>query len=196
MISGLGVAGAVLAAVVLTFTVASGIVAYSLTSEDPLVTTHGDTLVLDPLRSDVPAPPLVLRRVAAATPGHARSTYAPQRTRDATLRGAADGALSSTRGGGRSALGSQAGTGGTSMPVPAAAQIGHGPRKPVGQALGDTTHAVGAKTGSLGRQIEATTIKLQTRTEAVAQDAALALGSAVGRTGTAVQRALGQQPVG
>jgi hypothetical protein len=197
VISGLGVAGAVLAAVVVTFTVASGIVAYSLTSEDPLVTRSGHTLVLDPLRSaKLDDAPLVLRPAAATSPARRRSLYASQAPGAATLRGAADGALSSTRGGGRAALGTQLGAGGSSTPLPVAGQIGQALRKPVGQALGETTHAVGAKTGTLGRQIKATTVALKAGTEAVVQDAGVAVGSAVDRTGTVVQRLLGQQPVG
>jgi hypothetical protein len=61
LISGFGAAGSVLAAVVLAFAVTSGIVAYSLSSVDPVPRLSG-ALVLDPLRTAViAAKPLVLR---------------------------------------------------------------------------------------------------------------------------------------
>ncbi|MEA2148737.1 MAG: hypothetical protein QOD69_567, partial [Solirubrobacteraceae bacterium] len=50
VLSGLGVAGAVLAAVVVTFALASGIIAYKITTEAPLVPSTS-ALVLDPLRA-------------------------------------------------------------------------------------------------------------------------------------------------
>src|SRR3954464_1322346 len=73
LISGIGVAGAVLAAVVATFALVSGMVAYDLTSVDQ-VPRSSDALVLGALRADGrSATPLVLgsTRAPAAQPGPA-----------------------------------------------------------------------------------------------------------------------------
>ena len=154
VLSGLGVAGAVLAAVVVTFALASGIIAYSLTSPEPLVASS-TVLVLDPLRTtDRGATPLVLRR-APASGASARTAAAPAQAN----RGGAAGTLSPARG--RVSVSAGAGPqdsgGGASTAPSVTAQPTPGiQRKPVGAALEDTTDAVGATTDSLTRRLDAT----------------------------------------
>jgi hypothetical protein len=174
LLSGLGVAGAVLAAVVVTFALASGIIAYSLTSEEPLVASS-TALVLDPLRtSDRTETPLVLRRARAASTGvSARAASAPDR-------GGAAGSLSPARGrmsvsGGDAAAGASAGPTATAEPTPAIL-----PRKPVGQALHDTTHAVTATTDTLARRLDASGDATRQLVHAAAERTAAALARLLG----------------
>src|SRR3954447_10820420 len=101
-LSGLGMAGAgpsagaVLAAVVVAFTVASGIIAYSLTSEDPVAGSSSAALVLDLRAADTGAAPVVLHARTTARRAGERAAGPIQRARVAAadVRGAADGALS------------------------------------------------------------------------------------------------------
>lgn len=195
LISGLGVAGAVLAAVVVAFAAASGIVAYSLTSVDPLPRADS-ALVLDPLRTDAPvAKSLVLRpapttrRRAVASAGVARSGVAgarAQRTVDDEL---------SPSAGRRSPAGSvpQPGGGGSTdrpaAPADAdAAQPAPDPLlQPVGDAIGATGEAVGATTDSLARRLDTVTATVGAVTDATADT----LRTTADRSGKVVGRLLG-----
>jgi hypothetical protein len=201
LVSGVGVAGAVLAAVVLAFAVASGFVAYNLTSVDPLPRTSS-ALVLDSLRTgDAAAKPLVLRRApgptahrgAAAKPGAARSGVASARVHgtvaddlsarpgrrfvaDAEPQRAGDDA-------GRSAAPAQ----------PAPDRL----LQPVGDAIGATGQAVGATTDSLAARLDTVTAAAGARTApvattvgAVADATTDALRTTVDRSGEAVGRLL------
>lgn len=181
VLSGLGVAGAVLAAVVVTFALASGIIAYSLTSAEPLAASSS-ALVLDPLRvGERAAAPLVLRRAPASADGvSARAAAAPP-----APNGGAAGSLSPATGGVTPTAGPpDAGSGATGAPS-ATAQPTPGvlPRRPVGEALEDTTQAVAATTDSLTLRLDAT------------GDATRELvHTAADRTAAALARLLGIQP--
>jgi hypothetical protein len=176
LLSGLGVAGAVLAAVVVTFALASGIIAYSLTSEEPLVASS-TALVLDPLRtSDRSDTPLVLRRARAASTGvSARAASAPDRGGAAGAMSPARGRMAVSGGSGDAAAGASDGPTATAEPTPAIL-----PRKPVGQALHDTTHAVTATTDTLARRLDATGDATRQLVHAAAERTAAALARLLG----------------
>jgi len=188
MLSGLGVAGAVLAAVVVTYALASGIISYSLTAEEPLVPSSA-ALVLGPASATrLPRGPLVLPRSARAA--RARSAARAAGTAAAGRSGGASGSLSASRGGRVLGIQTPGGTQGsstggnpTTQPV---AGIGS---RPVGEALGDTTQAVGATTGSLGRGLRGATEELKTTTHELVDTVA-------GRTAAALLRLLGNHPQG
>jgi hypothetical protein len=154
-LSGLGMAGSVLAAVVLAFTVASGIIAYSLTSEDPVATSSSAALVLDLRAADVGDAPLVLHARSAPRRAGERAAASTQQARAAAadVRGAADGALSASSG--TQSSGGGAPNGGSSQNDPTA-QTSSG-KLPVGKALGQTTQAVGATTDTVGRRLQGVT---------------------------------------
>ena len=195
LISGLGVAAAVLAAVVVAFAVASGIVAYSLTSVDPLPRADG-ALVLAPLRTNARvATPLVLRpatatrRRAVASAGTARSGVAGARAHET-----ADGGPS-PRAGRRSLADAAPQHGGGSAdrpaaPAPAAQPAPDPLLQPVGDAIGTTGEAVGATTDSLARRLDPVTTTVGAVTDATTH----ALRMAADRSGTAVGRLLGTSP--
>jgi hypothetical protein len=186
VLSGLGVAGVVLASVVLTFTVASGIIAYSLTSEDPLPSTSSAALVLSLGAAHPGDKPLILhgnrttrlRTPAAALRGNAAATQA---------RGRADGALSASsqnRGSGGVAADSV-------VPVPGDQSAGRQPvRRPIGKALGDTTHAVGATTDSLGRRLDGVTDRLAAHVAPVVQQTGAIVQTVADRTNAVLLRLL------
>jgi hypothetical protein len=192
LISGIGVAGAVLAAVVVTFALVSGFVAFSLTSVDQLPRSS-EALVLRPLRTgSVAAKPLVLRRAHAPAP---QRRSAPPATAAATERVAAG-----TRVPAVAALSPQAEHGSRPTPAPqqhagdGAAPSAHpAPDRllqPVGDAVGATGQAVGATTESLARRLD---------TVAATAGAAVAethdvLRTTVDRSGRVVGRLLGGQP--
>jgi hypothetical protein len=201
LISGLGVAGAVLAAVVMAFAVASGFVAYNLTSVDPLPRSSG-ALVLDPLRTGaVAAKPLVLRpaptpaarRRAAANARAARSGVASARVRDTV----ADGL--SPRAGRRASAGAEPQRAGDAERPAAPAQPAPDHLlQPVGDAVGATGQAVGATTDSLANRLDTVTAAVGARTEpaattvgAVADATTDALRTTVDRSGKVVGRLLG-----
>jgi hypothetical protein len=188
VLSGLGVAGAVLAAVVVTFALASGIIAYKITTEAPLVPATS-TLVLDPQRSaDRPAKPLVLRRRSGRTPqrtaARVRTVVRRGEVSGTTTPGSADASLSAPVAPGPGSQGGGPGTSGgpaeTARPVAGAS---------VGSALELTTKAVGATTGSLGRRLEGISGNLDTQTRA-------SVDTVLRRTAAAVARLLGGPPQG
>jgi hypothetical protein len=194
LISGIGVAGAVLAAVVVTFALVSGFVAFSLTSVDQLPRSS-DALVLSPLRTDsVAAKPLVLRRAHASA---AQRRSAPP----AAATGAA-AAAAGTRVPAVAALAPAAAHGPGPKPAPqqpagdGAAPSAHpAPDRllqPVGDAIGATGQAVGATTESLARRIDTVGA---TAVAAVAETREL-LRTAVDRSGRVVGRPLGAPPPG
>jgi hypothetical protein len=183
VLSGLGVAGAVLAAVVVTFTVASGLVAYSLTSDDPLAASS-DALVLDQSRTAIAAArPLVLQATESrAARGRSSATAVAVAGAAANARGAA-GSLSATHGGGRAGAAdtvdsTQAtATGPGGQPAPP----GEASRTPVGGALDDTTQAVGATTASLARRLEDVTATIETHTQPIVDLTRAALSATLAR---------------
>lgn len=149
-------AGSVLAAVVLAFAVASGIIAYSLTSEDPVATSGSAALVLDLRAADSADAPLVLHARRAARAGRDQPAAPARRaaTVAADVRGAADGALSASSR--TQSSGGGAPNGASSVPDHAGA--GAEPAEPpVVKALGETTQAVGATTDTLGRRLQGVT---------------------------------------
>jgi hypothetical protein len=185
-------AGSVLAAVVLAFAVASGIIAYSLTSEDPVATSSSAALVLDLRAADSADAPLVLHARSAARTGRERTGAPAQRvaTGVADVRGAADGALSgSSR---TQSPGGGAPNGASSVPehegagaVPAA--------PPVVKALGETTQAVGATTDTLGRRLQGATAEVTGGLAPATQQTGALLQAIAQRTSTALDRLLGKQ---
>jgi hypothetical protein len=205
LISGLGVAGGVLAAVVMAFAVASGFVAYSLTSVDPLPRSSG-ALVLDPLRTGAvaakplvlrPAPAVTPRRRAAANAGAARSGVASARVRHTV----ADGL--SPRAGRRTIAGAEPQRAGDDAGRPAAPSqpAPDHPLQPVGGAIGATGQAVGATADSLANRLDTVTAAVGARTEpvatavgAVADATTEALRTTVDRSGKVVGRLLGGTP--
>jgi hypothetical protein len=196
LISGLGVAGAVLAAVVIAFAAVSGIVAYSLTSVDPLPRADS-ALVLDPLRTNAHvAKPLVLRpapparRRAVSSVGTARSGVASARAQ----RTAGD-ALSPRAG--RRALAGAApqhdGAAPADRPVAPAGAAHAAPDpllQPVGDAIGATGEAVGATTDSLARRLDTVTATVGAVT-GVTTDT---LRTTADRSGKVLGRLLGASP--
>jgi hypothetical protein len=191
LISSIGVAGAVLAAVVVTFALVSGFVAFSLTSVDQLPQSS-DALVLSPLRTDgVAAKPLVLRRAHAP---------AVQRRAAPATAAAIAPAAAGTRAPAVAALSSQGGRSSAGKPAPQQnADDGAGPSahpapdrrlQPVGDAIGATGQAVGATTESLARRIDAVAA---TAGAAVAATRDL-LRTTVDRSGRVVGRLLGGTP--
>jgi hypothetical protein len=195
MVSGLGVAGAVLAAVVVTFTLASGIVAYSLTSSDPL-TPSSNTLVLESRAGKLAAKPLVLHRAtAAATAARNGSSPFAAAAAGGAGPGVARGSLTADRGRGGSnpgpnGPGDDASTPGTAgQPGPVSP-----PRKPVGAKLGTTTQRVGATTDSLARRLRAVTAELATQTQPLADGTRDAVRNTVGTTTGTLARLLGSHP--
>jgi hypothetical protein len=185
VLSGLGVAGAVLAAVVVTFALASGIISYSLTAQEPLVPSSA-ALVLDPVSATaLTRAPLVLPRSRGAATGRisARAAGVPAGARGA----GASGSLAPSRAGRILGIQTPGGTQGSTTAGNPAAQPGTGTgRRPVGAALGDTTEAVGATTGSLGRGLHATAVQLKTGTHEIVR-------TAVGRVGAALAKLVGPQ---
>jgi hypothetical protein len=158
LVSGVGVAGAVLAAVIVTFTLVSGIVAYNLTSVDSLPRTS-DTLVLESLRTDAAAAePLVLRRarVPAAQRRSAPAAAAPAPARTSTRRPAV-AVVAPQVGGGSAATTQPPQHPAEGAAVPPARPAPDRVLEPVGHALGATGQAVGATTQSLARRIDAVT---------------------------------------
>jgi hypothetical protein len=194
LISGIGAAASVLAAVVAAFAVASGIVAYSLTSVDPLPRLSG-ALVLDPVRTGViAAKPLVLRPTAhphAAAPAGARraAAVATVPVRDI----AADDP--SFHPGRPSVTPTQPQGGGEAeRPAPSAQPAPARLPEPVGGAVGATGHAVGATTDSLATittAVAAHTEPIAGAAAAVVNATAQALRATVDRSGKLVGRLLG-----
>ncbi|MEA2155214.1 MAG: hypothetical protein QOE11_1354 [Solirubrobacteraceae bacterium] len=190
-LSGLGVAGAVLAAVVVTFTLASGIVAYSLTSDDPLTPSSGALVLTSSGSGELARSPLVLRSVARpATRTRTSSSSAAQVAGGArgALSGSVSGQVSSGGGGGGQGDGDTQGV----SSQPARPPAGGDQRKPVGSALGQTTPAVGTPTGTLARRLSAVTGDLRTRATPLVQDTGDLLRNVVGGSTGAVSRLLGR----
>ncbi|HUR85397.1 MAG TPA: hypothetical protein VMY78_08625 [Solirubrobacteraceae bacterium] len=178
-VSGLGVAGAVLAAVVVTFAAASGFVAYSLTSEDPIAPQSAELVLDTGSLARMDSTPLVLR--AAATDRTRRPAAAGTRAVAASTsvaragRGTVDGSRTSGAGTGRGpGAGGQddGGSATTNTPGATPARV----LEPVSDALGATTGAVDATTSSLTRRLRAAAERLRTDT-----------GRAVGDTGDILQ---------
>jgi hypothetical protein len=190
LISGVGVAGAVLAAVVVTFALVSGFVAYSFTSVDPL-SRSSDALVLGPLRADTTAAePLVLRRAVQRRSVPATGTAAPanRRTGEPAL------AALSPQGG--------AGAGAKTEPEPEperhADDVAAPPAHPAPDRL---LQPVGDAIDATGEARDATTESLARRIDAVTAAAAAAVGetpdvlrTTVDRSGRVVGRLLGDSP--
>jgi hypothetical protein len=198
MLSGLGVAGAVLAAVVVTFTLASGIIAYTLTSEDPLSPSTG-TLVLGSLRTDVARTPIVLRdpgsggRHALATAGVARAAggfRGAEGTLSAPAQNTARRAGNAQQGGG----GADAGA--ATAPTAQPGDISVPPRKPGVGTLSGTSHGLGATTAALTIRLRAITDSLAALVKPIAQDPGVALRATLGATTGALARVLGPRTVG
>jgi hypothetical protein len=193
--SGFGVAGSVLAAVVVAFTVASGMVAYSLTSVDPLPRSSG-ALVLDPLRTSViAAKPLVLRP-ARPTAHRRASAAAARRAPVATVpvRDTVAGALSLHPGPRSVAADDPQGGGDANRPAPSAQPAPERLLKPVGDAIEATGQAVGATTDSLAKvttAVVAHTEPVASAVGAVADASVQALRATVDRSGKVVGRLLG-----
>jgi hypothetical protein len=141
--------------------------------------------VLDPLRTgERTAQPLVLRRTGETAAG-ARTPVRGGAAPVASTRGSADGSLSAPRGGLASATAPQAGGLGTSGgPAETAPSGDGGGRGPVGAVLEQTTQAVGATTGSLGRRLAGITGELDTH----ARDR---VSTVLRRTAAVVERLLG-----
>jgi hypothetical protein len=195
MLSGLGVAGAVLAAIVLTFTLASGIVAYSLTSSDPL-TPSSNALVLDSRTAKLATKPLVLHRAdATATGARKRSTALAAAAAGGAGQGVARGSLTADRARGGSNPGAP-NSGGEASTPDTAGQPGavSAPKKPVGAKLNDTTQAVGASTDSLARHLRAVTAELAARTQPLADGTRDSVRNTVGTTTGTLARLLGSHP--
>jgi hypothetical protein len=196
LISGIGVAGAVLAAVIATFALVSGIVAYDLTSVDQLPRSS-DALVLGALRADSrSAKPLVLGRTHAPAaqrgPAPAGPAAAPALAR-AGSRAPAVTALSpqGERGSDPETEPQQhAGDGGSGGAPPSVHRAPDRPLEPVGDAIGATGEAVGATTESLARRIDAVAV---TAGAAVAATRDV-VRTTVDRTGRVVGRLLGGSP--
>jgi hypothetical protein len=153
VLSSVGVAGAVLAAVVVTFALASGIVTYNLTSVDPLPRPSG-TLVLAPIAAGVTsAKPLVLRRTRAAAAKRpaagavAVSAATPRRDVVASRRhGRGSPATTKPQAAGENPAAPAQPAADRATPEPLLA--------PVGDAVGATGQAVGATTDSLARRLD------------------------------------------
>jgi hypothetical protein len=188
-LSGLGMAGAVLAAVVLAFTVASGIIAYSLTSEDPVAGSSSAALVLDLRAADTGDAPLVLHARQAARNTGDRAAASTQRARAAAadVRGAADGALSASSG--TQSSGAGAPNGASSVPSDVTAEAPTG-KLPVGKALGQTTQAVGATTDTVGRRLQDVTDNVTDGLAPATQQTGALLQAIAQRTSAALDRLL------
>jgi hypothetical protein len=189
-LSGLGMAGAVLAAVVLAFTVASGIIAYSLTSEDPVAGSSSAALVLDLRAADAGDAPLVLHARTAARRTGERAAAPTERARAASaadVRGAADGALSASSG--TQSSGAGAPNGASSVPSDAAAEAPAG-KLPVGKALGQTTQAVSATTDTVGRRLQGVTDNVTDGLAPATQQTGALLQAIAQRTSAALDRLL------
>jgi hypothetical protein len=196
LISGLGVAGAVLAAIVVAFAVASGIVAYSLTSLDPLPRSSG-ALVLAPLRVGVIAPkPLVLRPaayrpVSAPAGAETAAVVATVRVRTVTTE------LTPHTGRLPVTAADPQGGGDADRPAPSAQPAPDRLLKPVGDAIGATGHAVGATTESLAAittTAGAHTDPVARTVAAVADATTPALRTTADRSVKVVGRLLGDVP--
>ncbi len=194
LLSGLGVAGAVLAAVVVTFTLASGIVAYNLTSADPIVTSS-HAIVLDPLRAaDGVAAPLVLRGAGdagARTGSSGAVAGGSPRDANATAGGQVKGSLSSTGAEGAGVRAGDSADAAGAQPTPGAAR-----RPVVGKALDDTSQAVGVTADSLARRLEVVTGTLGSHAEQLGVNAGTALREVVGTGTGALAHLLGPRLAG
>jgi hypothetical protein len=199
LISGFGVAGSVLAAVVVAFAVASSIVAYSITSVDQLPRSSG-ALVLDPLRTaDVAAKPLVLRparptahRRASAAAGAGRGAVATVPVQDTVA-----GELSLHPGRRPVAAEDPQGGGHANRPSPSAQPAPDRLLEPVGDVVGATGDVVGATTDALVKvtaAVGARTEPVASTVKAVVDATAEALRTAADRSGKVVGRLLGDQP--
>jgi hypothetical protein len=188
VLSGVGVAGAVLAAVVVTFALASGIVTYNLTSSDPLPRPSG-TLVLAPIGARVTtAKPLVLRRARAAT---AKRPSAPAVGAVARVSAKPDGeAVALARHGRGSRAPTKPQHADDAPPAPAQAAPDRGAPQPllapVGDAVGATGQAVGATTDSLARRLDTVPAAVGTTADV--------LRTTVDGSGRVVRRLLGDSP--
>ena len=198
MLSGLGVAGAVLAAVVVTFTLASGIIAYTLTSEDPLSPSTG-TLVLGSLRTDVARAPIVLRdpgtggRHAPATAGVARAAggfRGAEGTLSAPAQNTARRAGNAQQGGG------VADAGAATTPAVQPGAISLPPRKPGAGAVGGTSHGLAATTAELTSRLRAITDALAALVKPIVQGTGVALRATLGATTGALAQLLDPRSAG
>jgi hypothetical protein len=189
LLSSIGVAGAVLAAVVATFALASGIVAYSLTSVDPLPRPSG-TLVLAPIRAGVTtAKPLVLRRAPAATTQRPSAPAAGPVARVSAAKPDRAALASARHGHGSRATTKPpaAGDGAAAPAQPSSDRPAPQPLlAPVGDAVGATGQAVSATTDSLVRRLDPVAAAIGT--------AADVLRSTADGSGRAVGRLLGDSP--
>jgi hypothetical protein len=196
LISGVGVAGAVLAAVVATFALVSGIVAYNVTSVDQLPRSS-DALVLGALRADSEsATPLVLGRPHAPATQRRPAPAAPDARPALARAGTRAPAVTALSPPGERASDPKsepqqhAGDGDGGGAPPSVQPAPDRPLEPVGDAIGATGEAVGATTESLTRRID---------TVAVTAGAAVAatrdvLRTTADRTGRAVGGLLGGSP--
>ena len=183
--SSVGVAGAVLASVVVTFALASSLVAYNLTSVDP-VPRPSRPLVLAPVGARVTtAKPLVLRPARATTAQQAAAPAAVVRP-VAVAKPAGDGAAVALRRRGTRATPKPQDAGDTTIAPAKPASDPPAPQpllSPVGETVGATGQAVGATTDALGRRLDTVT--------AAAGDA---LRTTADRSGRVVGRLLGGSP--
>ena len=156
VLSSVGVAGAVLAAVVVTFALARGRVTDNLTSVDPLARSSG-TLVLAPIAAGVTsAKPLVLRRARAAAAKRPAAPAAGAVAVSAATPGR-DIVASGRHGrGSRATTKPQAAGANPAAPAqPAADRATPEPLlAPLGDAVGATGQAVGSTTDSLARRLD------------------------------------------
>jgi hypothetical protein len=194
LISGLGVAGSVLAAVVLAFAVTSGIVAYSLSSVDPVPRLSG-ALVLDPLRTAViaakplvlrPARPVARRRASAAAGAGPAAAVATVRNGLSLHTGDLPVTVSDPQDGGNA-----------DRPAASTQPAPDHLLEPAGDAVGATGHAVGATTDSLTTittAVAARTEPLASIVAAVVDATTEALRTTVDRTGKVVGRLLAGPP--
>jgi len=188
---GLGVAGTVVAAVIATSALASGIVAYSLSSKDPLARPSA-ALVLDPVRPDTIAETPPVRRGAREPATSRRSRRAAVVAAGADRQGAV-GSLPFPQGvAPGSDPGPQHGGDGVAGPERTA--------QPVPDRAPEPVHR---RTGSLAGGLRATAGVLGTDTEAIAStvvvaldDTGDALRNVAGGAGTAVARLLVRPPAG
>jgi hypothetical protein len=192
LISGFGVAGSVLAAVVVAFAVASSIVAFSITSVEPLQRSSG-ALVLHPLRTAVvAAKPLVLRparptahRRGAAAAGAGTGAVASVRVRDIVA-----GELSLHPGRRPLPVDDPQAGGHADRPVPSAQPAPDRLLKPVGDVVGATGDVVAATTDALAK----VTTAVGGRTEPVASTVKAVVNATAEALRTAADRSAGPRP--
>jgi hypothetical protein len=200
LLPGLGVAAAVVAAVIATSALASGIIVYSLSSEDPPARPSA-ALVLDPVRPDVSAAKPLVRRGARepVTSRRSRATpaAAPAVAGSGRRDSAVEGSLSPQGITPGSDPGPRRGGDGSAAPEQTVPSAPDDKLAPDG-APDATIPVVHAATDPLARGLRATVGALGAHTEAIARTVVAALddtGDGLRNVaGGAVARLLGGSP--